>query len=447
MTSVFASECSERGLLSRSTCAQAGGGQASSLHSSQRLSGYICSLLALILFLTLQKCSFSGLTDDSSVASGSLQQKDFIFQNFLSSVHEADSSLKQNRVDSFIQGADSTTGFPFVENSTAYFFCLNDSNPTINLAGDHNDWNPEGREFTHLRGTNLHYRAVEFPEDARIDYKFVVGEDWILDPLNPKTCFGGLGTNSELSMPAYVQALEILDYEIPLGNVNSIDFENTLQESKQTLRIYTPPAYEGGDKKYRSAYFLDGSDFQTLGKVKNILDYLIFNEQIPPLIGVFVDPTDRGKELAYDMDYMKMFVDELVPFIDSKYRTLTEAEDRAIVGVSLGGLTSLLFTLHNPEVFGNCAAYSPAIQFGDMIDQYEKSTVLPVKIYLDAGTYEEVIYNGAKKLPPILERNGWTFVWREWPEAHSWGSWRAHLDESLTYFWPQTQTGIDNTHE
>jgi len=111
--------------------------------------------------------------------------------------------------------------------------------------------------------------------------------------------------------------------------------------------------------------------------------------------------------------------------------------------VSLGGLTALLFTLQHPEVFGNCGAYSSAIWLGDLIEQYQNAQVQSVKIYMDAGTYESSIINSSASLQEILENNNWEYRWKVWHEGHSWGAWRAHLDESLTYFWPMETSGID----
>jgi enterochelin esterase family protein len=277
-----------------------------------------------------------------------------------------------------------------------------------------------------------------------LDYKLVVDNNWILDPLNPHHTSGGFGPNSELAMPAYVQPPEIQNYAIPHGEITYHTFNDTTQGRTRPVRIYTPPGYTENTLRFRTVYFHDGNEYLNLGFAGRILDYLIANQEIPPLIGVFVDPTNRNEEYSYDLEFMEMFVRELVPWVDTEYRTMAAPESRAVTGVSLGGLTALLFTIQHPEVFGNCGAYSPAIWFGDLIDQYQDSSVLPVRIYMDAGTYEPSIYNSASELQVILAGHGWDQNWQIWHEGHSWGAWRAHLDESLRYFWPLASTGIDH---
>ncbi|MCF7824172.1 MAG: hypothetical protein K9N35_08385 [Candidatus Marinimicrobia bacterium] len=401
------------------------------------------STITVFVLMCLQSCSSLDLTDDSSVAAGRLTGSQFTFKNFILSVDQAPDSVKQGLVDAFISRADSTTGIPYIDGSEAYFLYLDTTGSTVSVAGDFNDWKPSALPFTHLPGTRLFYQAMKFEPDARLDYKLVLGNDWILDPLNPNTCSGGWGPNSELSMPGYVHPLEILDFEIPLGNMNTISFSDTTLGRTRSITVYTPPGYDSGTEHYRSIYIHDGGQYQDLGSAKKVIDYLIFNELIPPIIAVFVDPTDRDEEYRYDIKFMEMFVNEIVPSIDARYRTRTEAKDRAIAGASLGGLTSLWFTYHHPETFGNCGAYSPAVQIGEISSLYEKSTPLAVKIYLDAGTYEETIYRSSVSFRQHLQNGGWDHKWREWHEGHSWGSWRAHLDESLTYFWSMPENGFD----
>ncbi|NQV42466.1 MAG: hypothetical protein HQ506_08945 [Candidatus Marinimicrobia bacterium] len=425
---------------------------------SQKLNQNILRFLPILLFslivLNISSCTTAPEsqiyelyeTDDFSVLRADPELFTGSFNDFITSVYQTPADQKQALVDSFLQWADSTTGIPYIEDTTAYFLYVNGSNPQVAVAGDFTGWDPENQNLTNLSGTNLYYAGYQFENDARQDYKLVVNGNWILDPLNPTTCSGGYGPNSELSMAGYIQPPEIETYAIPHGSLFSTTFSDTTQGRTRTVRIYTPPGYSEGAESYRSIYFHDGSEQVDLGFAENVLDFLISQELIPPIIAIFVDPTDRMEEYSYDYDFMDMFVNELVPWIDGQYRTMPEAENRAVAGVSLGGLSSLLFTLRHPDVFGNCGAYSPAIWFGDLIDQYEASEVLTVRIYMDAGTYEPSIYNSALSLQGILDDEQWNLNWKVWHEGHSWGAWRAHLDDALTYFWPMETSGIDDRY-
>ncbi|MCF7808392.1 MAG: hypothetical protein K9M49_02620 [Candidatus Marinimicrobia bacterium] len=386
-----------------------------------------------------------GLTEEEQLAQLTSTGETSSFNDFITSIYQAAPEDKQALVDSFIHWADSTSGIPYIEDSTVYFLYAAGNASKVHVAGDFNGWAP-GNAFNSVSGTNFFYRAYTFEMDARLDYKLVVDDAWILDPLNPNTCAGGYGPNSELSLPDYIQPPEIQEYDIPHGALNQTSFSDSIQGRTRNITIYTPPGYEAGMLSYRSIYFLDGTEALQLGFAANVLDYLIHEALIPPVIAVFSDPTNRNSEYAYDMDFMDMFVSELVPWIDETYRTMPEPRNRAITGVSLGGLTSLLFTLNHPEVFGNCGAYSPAIWLGDLIGDYQNSPKQDTKIYMDAGTYEQSIHAASMDLKQILDSKDWDYKWKVWHEGHSWGAWRAHLDESLTYFWPMHTTGIDERY-
>lgn len=67
--------------------------------------------------------------------------------------------------------------------------------------------------------------------------------------------------------------------------------------------------------------------------------------------------------------YGRMLVEELKPFIDSEYRTLTDAANTGLGGASLGGLVSLHLGLRHPMVFGKLAVMSPSVWWDNKEDQ------------------------------------------------------------------------------
>lgn len=386
---------------------------------------------------------FSGNGDD--LVKGRLHQAGFSsFNDFVTEVYNtSDPDEKTALVDSFMTWAQTTTGIPYLEDSTRAIFLLRSSTiSSAAVAGDFNGWDPTNQDFTRLSDTDLYYRIETFEPSARLDYKLVLdGSQWILDPLNPNTCAGGFGPNSELAMPHYIQPPEIQQHDIPHGTVTSLTFHDAASTAHE-LQIYLPPGYAVTNDSFPIAYFHDGSEWLDLAYVRNTLDYLIHFQDIQPVIGVFVDPNDRNQDYSYDYAYLNMFSNELVPWIESQYRVKPGPANRATIGVSLGGLTSLLFSVQRPEVFGNCGAFSPAIWFGDIVDQYTSAPEMLTRIYLDSGTYEPSIYQATQSLATLLDERNATYVNKIWPEGHSWGAWRAHLDEALTFFWPVEMTGI-----
>lgn len=406
-------------------------------------------LPAIILLGNCQLPTFIGSTEASDsgenlVKFQELQVGFSSFNDFVTQVYNAsDPGEKLALVDSFMTWVQGTTGVPYTEDSTRAFFLYRSSSASnVAVAGDFNGWDPANQDFIRLTGTDLFYRAETFEPTARLDYKLVLdGSQWILDPMNPSTCAGGFGPNSELAMPHYIQPPEIESYDIPHGFITEQSF-SAADGSTHELRIYLPPGYSVTSDSFPIAYFHDGGEWLDLAYAKNTLDYLIHYQQIQPIIGVFVDPNDRNQDYSYSYDYLNLFCDQLIPWVEGQYRVESGPENRATIGVSLGGLTSLLFCVQRPDVFGKCGAFSPAIWFGDIVEQVEDAAEINTRIYIDRGTYEPSISPATQSMVALLESRGVDYRDRIWHEGHSWGAWRAHLDEALTFFWQVETTGI-----
>jgi hypothetical protein len=139
------------------------------------------------------------------------------FEDLLTRLNIMPQSGRQAVVDSLMANLPGGET-PIREADRAWFLYLG-SATSLSLAGDMTGWSPD-LDFIPLAGTTLWTLRFLCEEDARLDYKFVRnGSSWILDPLNPHTCSGGFGPNSELAMPAYVQPEEIQNQGLPNGTL------------------------------------------------------------------------------------------------------------------------------------------------------------------------------------------------------------------------------------
>lgn len=174
------------------------------------------------------------------------------------------------------------------------------------------------------------------------------------------------------------------------------------------IRIYFPPDYSSG-KRFPVIYMHDGQNlfdettsFAGEWRVDEILDSLYkFHHFSCIVVGIYNGGNKRMDEyspwkndslgIGGDGDkYAKYIIKTLKPFIDSHYRTLTDRENTAVIGSSMGGLISLYIALTYPDVFGKAAAFSPSLWFSPRIFeliQKSKSNKLQ-KIYLLSGGKE-----------------------------------------------------------
>jgi len=358
---------------------------------------------------------------------------------------------KGKSADAFWNRVVAEKRMPLVFGETAVFL-YRGPGKSVEWRGDHVGWRPsEEAKGKRIGKSDVWQYRRAFDPHARIDYKLVVdGERWLLDELNPHAQMGGYGPNSELRMPAWIPS--------PLVERSATLARGTLSADRKlasealgydvVYRVYTPAGFTGTESNLPSLYVTDGSDYwrDDMGALIVVLDNLIASKRLPPLVVVFVDPWDRRngtnrRESEYipPPDGTCRFCDflegELVPLVDSSYPTARSADARAILGTSLGGLIATFMTTKYRDVFGLAGIQSPAYwPAGGAAELLKGSDAGPLRAFIDIGSYEgtEAIAD-AKRAKAILESRGATVGWLEPHDGHSWGHWRATVDDVVVF--------------
>ncbi len=382
---------------------------------------YLTGLSALFIYLLMYLTSAPGQT----------------FQDFLNRVHAAPDSLKPAIVDSFMNAVPS---FPYIEQDTLVHFIFRGNVSSVTVPGDANGWDMNAFSMTHLSGTDMWYVTATFESDARLDYKFVLnGTYWILDPLNPFQMSGGFGPNSELRMPLYVPPPEIQYYPgIPHGSLFDTLFYSAELGNSRHVKVYTPPRYTTTSDSFGVIVFHDGLEYLSLANARNILDDLIWKKRIQPIIAVFVPPVNREAEYAGSQKaaFASFLVHHIMAWVDATYRTRHHPEYRATLGASNGGNIALYLGLYYSTTFGNIAAQSSNVQ-ATIADGYHYGPQLNLRFYLDLGSYDiPVLIPLVNHFVQILQQRGYPYRFHLYHEGHSWGNWRAHVDNALEMFFP-----------
>lgn len=214
------------------------------------------------------------------------------------------------------------------------------------------------------------------------------------------------------------------DYEIKeapsAGKFHFHQLKSKIFGNTRTIRVLLPPGYsdpENKKKHYPVLYLNDGQNlFDISSSVFNSMEWqvdetvqdLIRKGDIEPLIVVGIDnagKSGRANEyLPYPDKYLRPFLpepqgykyptflmQEILPFINRRYRTETGAQAAALGGSSYGALISLYTFIKNPESFGRLLLESPSfyVHNGQILKEAEKLRKLPQKIYMGVGTNEE----------------------------------------------------------
>ncbi|RMG58535.1 MAG: hypothetical protein D6722_23455, partial [Bacteroidetes bacterium] len=226
---------------------------------------------------------------------------------------------RQVRVVAVMDSLEAAGQIPLIVGDTVYYLLRQEAD-RVTLAGDLNGWDPEQTPMRRLAGTDLWYQAFATEAEARLTYKYVIdGETWVPDPHNPRLDEVGEYDNSLLQMPDYVPPPEVAYYpDLPHGRLDTLPVDTQAWPQCRHLLVYTPPGYDRSAQAYPTAYFHDGLNQVKLAKMPNILDYLIDQGQIQPIIAVLIEPADRNRDYAFEgrFDFAALVAQEVVPWVD-----------------------------------------------------------------------------------------------------------------------------------
>jgi enterochelin esterase-like enzyme len=365
------------------------------------------------------------------------------FDNFMAQALALKSDERQELVNRYVGGL---TQAPITGDDEAIFL-YRGAAQSVQLLGDMNNWDVrQAPAMTRLEGSDLWYWRNTFEPAARLDYRILVdGRDAALDPLNPNTAPGPAGPNSELRMPAYQTppGLEQSGQPAPAGTLTSHTLDSQILGQTRTFQVYQPPGQIVG-QRLPALFINNGSDYLNLIDAPAILDRLIAQRQIPPLLAVFITPINAQQEYAVDDAYAGFLAEELAPYIRETFGISADPAETAVLGNALGGVAAVHALLSHPDVFGLAAAQSAPFgqPDGALIRSARRQGTRPAaaegpQIYLVAGAYETAvqgqdILQDNRQMAEALRQGGFDVLLDERPEGHSWGLWRGTLGPALS---------------
>jgi enterochelin esterase-like enzyme len=171
--------------------------------------------------------------------------------------------------------------------------------------------------------------------------------------------------------------------------------------------------------------------------VPQVLDHLIANKSIPPVIAVFSEPADRQEEYSRSAKWRSFVTTELVPLVDKRFRTFSAPDQRIVLGSSLAAYGAVDLAVEYPAMFGLCAAIAPPTQAATLISNQARAraSVRSIKFFVLGGVYDAMI-DGARTLRTTLDDFNAPVTYVEVSEGHNTNTFRAHLDDALRALLP-----------
>lgn len=241
---------------------------------------------------------------------------------------------------------------------------------------------------------------------------------------------------------------------VPHGEVRAHWYHSKITGKWRRAHVYTPPGYEKDSQaRFPVLYLQHGAGENERGWIEQghanfILDNLIASGKARPMIlvidtgyaarpGAGVAQTPPSRTSGPTGAFEDVMITELIPAIDSTYRTLSDAEHRAMAGLSMGSGQTLQITLKHLDKFAWIGAMSgPARNFevktsydGVLADAgaFNKKVKL---LWLGAGTAETQVFNNTTAMHEALDMAGIkNFFYPSPGTDHEWQTWRRSLHD------------------
>ena len=365
------------------------------------------------------------------------------FDAFLAGYRAAPPEERRARLERFLAERRGAGGLPVAgpTGEAVFLYAGDGTEREVRVVGDFLPASPYGVSWSTTgermeRIGELFFLRRRFEPDARLDYRLVVDGEPRVDPLNPRTILSGAGGGeaSVLVMPGHRLPPELEPRAgAPRGRLVTVDEPWAVP----AVRVYLPPGYHGS-RRYPALYTTDGAAWVDLLRLPAILDNLIAEGAIEPVLAVLVDvPEDRRAWHFYSEDFLAHLA-RVVAHVDGAYATRAEATARVHAGTSSGGRMAFWVGLRRPDLFRRVAMLSP--ELSAPLHLWEpllagRSRPDPgLRVWLGAGTYEPAIHRDAELLAGVLRGQGIAVETLFTPQGHSFGAWREAAAAMLRHF-------------
>ena len=277
--------------------------------------------------------------------------------------------------------------------------------------------------------------TTEGPMDEGFHYYHLTIDGGVVNDPGTHNYFGSCRWESGIEIPAHDREFYANRMDVEHGNVQQVLFPSKSTGEVKRAYVYTPPTYgKKKRKRFPVLYLQHGwgeneTSWPNQGCAGLIMDNLIASGKIQPFIvvmtyGMTNDIKFGGIREFTAKEFETVLVDELVPYIDAHFLTKADKWNRAMAGLSMGGMETKLITLRRPEAFG----YYGLLSGG----QYEPSDIKDKDqvrlIFQSCGSKERP--DGIKKSTEALKAAGFNAVgYISEGTAHEFLTWRRSLYE------------------
>ena len=278
------------------------------------------------------------------------------------------------------------------------------------------------------------------PQEPGFHYYFLVVDGARVADPSSQLFYGCSMESSAIDIPEAGCDFYLPKKKVARGEVRMQRYWSDIEQNWRVCYVYVPAEYETKtDKRYPVLYLQHGGGEDETGWVRQgktdvIMDNLLAKKDVKPMLIVMEFGQSGG-------DFGKILLNETIPMIDSKYRTIADNRHRAMAGLSMGGGQSWTIGLKHPEVFSNIGIFSSGMFGGVSYAPFDLEKECP-ELLADPQAFNDnldVFYISCGETDPRIEptkaavelmrSNGAEIHFTAFPGGHEWQPWRKSLHE------------------
>ncbi len=312
-----------------------------------------------------------------------------------------------------------------------------------------------GKKYDMVKDEKGVWTGESLPQDEGFHY-YQLNIDGVSVPDPGSLYFYGAGRwGSGVEIPATDQNFFALK-DVPHGLVSETLYFSKLTNAWRRCFVYTPPGYQKDFKtRYPVLYlqhgsFEDETGWSRQGHANLILDNLIATGKAVPMIivmdnGYAFKPQDNvsDSKARPESIFEQVMINEIIPMIDGKFRTIADRKHRAIAGLSMGANQTMRIIMNNLDKFSSLGAFSGTSNYPST-DAINTATFLDGKfsngasinkqfkvLFLGLGTKEPNPFPGSVgAFRNMLDKQGIKYVfYQSQGTSHEWLTWRRDLEQ------------------
>lgn len=313
-----------------------------------------------------------------------------------------------------------------------------------------------GKKYDMVKDENGTWTGESMPQDEGFHY-YQLNIDGASVPDPGSLYFYGAGRwGSGIEIPSKDQDFFAMK-NVPHGLVSENIYFSKITNAWRRCFVYTPAAYyQNNSTRFPVLYlqhgsFEDETGWAAQGKANLVLDNLIADQKAVPMMivmdnGYAYTPNDTAtanRRMPSFFTFEEVLIKEIIPMIDTKFRTIADREHRAIAGLSMGANETIRILMNNLDKFSAYGGFSgtPNYPSTETIDpttfmegKFKDGVALNKQLkvlFLGLGSKEPNPFPGSVgAFRNMLDKQGIKYVYYESPgTAHEWLTWRRDLQQ------------------